>query len=466
MVKRIGATIALTLMVAVSALAQGNIAIPLTYRGSTYNGSYNPATKQLTCSADNPQGTWNSNVAGNIPSIGDIAASGTAYGPLFIYTQPQSGGQRVDFCMLQWKTGKALIPGSNTPLRGSIGKGRLLYANFDLGTYGAQVNVVAEAGGKRWLYRWDISQGGCKQIASPTLAPPLPTPPAPQPNTVSGQITHWIGGSPTSWPTEQGLRGAKVIIGRGIRLDIEDAFADYVRRTAGGLGQIVAEVETDVQGRYSVQVPAANAPYDVIAWKQWWVPHTEGGGAATIPAVFNASLQKNALEAGGKHSRLKYGENVKHVTGGESGDGGKTIQMIGGKFSCQVPSGFTVASSADDVFMLRGPEKTGIVGIGVPEPVVAAELPDFATGVIDSMAPQIGLSNLQVVANESVEIAPGVPGLMRVAKGVLNGKSGHFAFLVFSTQTHSYTLLYAGQDAVYDKHFASFQSLLQTVRFK
>ncbi len=37
---------------------------------------------------------------------------------------------------------------------------------------------------------------------------------------------------------------------------------------------------------------------------------------------------------------------------------------------------------------------------------------------------------------------------------------------VFSTQTHSYTLIYAGQDAVYDKHFPSFQSLMQTVRLK
>ena len=73
---------------------------------------------------------------------------------------------------------------------------------------------------------------------------------------------------------------------------------------------------------------------------------------------------------------------------------------------------------------------------------------------------------MQIVANQSVQIAPGVPGLMRVATGVLNGKSGHFAFLVFSTQTHSYTLLYAGQDAVYGKHFPSFESLLQTVRFK
>ena len=463
--KKTAIVIGLTLLVAVSALAQGNIAIPLTYRGSTYNGSYNPATKQLTCSANNPQGTWNSNVAGNIPGIGDIAAAGTAYGPLFIYTQPQSGAPRVDFCMLQWQTGKALIPGSNTPLRGTIGKGRLLYASFDLGTYGAQVNVVAEEGGKSWLYRWDISQGGCKQIADPATAPPLLSPPV-QPNTISGRVTHWVGGSPTSWPTEQGLRGAKVIIGRGIYLDIQGAFEDYVRRTTGGLGEVVAEVETDAEGKYSVQVPAANAPYDIIAWKQWWVPHTEGGGAATIPAVFNTSLQQNALEAGGKHSKLRYGENVKHVTGGQGGDGGNIVQLAGGKFSCQVPSGFTIAGSEDGLFMLRGPEKTGIVGIGVPDPVVAAELPDFATGVIDGLVPQIGISNLQIVANQSVQIAPGVPGLMRMATGVLNGKSGHFAFLVFSTQTHSYTLLYAGQDAVYDKHFPSFESLLQTVRFK
>lgn len=463
--KRTAVVIALTLIVAVSALAQGNIAIPLTYRGSTYNGLYNQTTKQLTCSADNPQGTWNSNVASNVPSIGDIAAAGTAYGPLFIYTQPQSGGPRVDFCMLQWQTGEALIPGSNTPLRGTIGKGKLLYANFDLGPYGAQVNVVAEVGDKRWLYRWDISQGGCKQIADPAIAPPVESPPPPPANTISGRITHWVGGSPTSWPTEQGLRGVKVIIGRGIYLDIVGAFEDYVRPTIDGPGEVVAEVETGADGSYSVEVPAANAPYTVILWKQWWVPIL-GDDVGGLPAIYNSSLQKNALEAGGKHSMLRYDPNIKHPAGGEVGDGGKTIQITGGKFSCQVPEGYTIAGAKDDLFMLSGPEKTGIVGIGVPEPVGAAELPDFATGVIDGLAPEIGISDLHIEANQAVQIAPGVPGLMRVAKGVLNGKPGHFAFLVFSTQTHSYTLLYAGQDAVYEKHFPSFESLLQTVRFR
>ncbi len=456
---------ALTLLVAVAATA-ADIAIPLPYRNSTYNGSYNPTSKVLSCSAANPQGTWNSQVAGNIPSIGDIAASGTAYGPLFIYSQPSSGDYRVDFCMLQWQTGQPLIPGSNTPLQGTIGNGRLVYANFALGTYGAQVNVVAQRGGQRWLYRWDISQGGCKEIASPTPAPPVQSPPPPQPNTISGRVTKWVGGSPTSWPTEQGLRGVKVIIGKNLWLDIGDAFTDYVRSQVGRTGRLIAEVETNADGSFSVAVDPANAPYDIILWKQWWVPSDAPGAAATIPATYSDSLQQNALEAGGKHSQLRYADNVQQSgAGAGAGDAGRTLRLADGKFTCQVPQGFSVGLENSSSFGILGPEKTGIVGIGVPEPVSAAELPEFATEVVNGLAPEFGISDLQVRTEQALQIAPGVPGLMRVASGTLNDKSGGFAFLVFSTQTHSYVLMYAGQAAVYDKYFPRFEALLQSVRF-
>lgn len=273
--------------------------------------------------------------------------------------------------------------------------------------------------------------------------------------TISGRITQWQGGAPGVRPTEKPLLGAIVIVGSGnIWLDTQDPFTDYVRD-----GLVVAETRTDADGRYSVDVAGGTPPYKVIVWKQAYVPDTSPP-IASIPATRDISLQPNAIQAGGKHSTLRI------VSQTLARQQGRAMRLGGSGLYFEMPPGYSVDGDAGSLpLVLTSAHKTIILGHAEPGGV-GSELGVFADAFMRDIGPAMGAADLQTVASSNVQIAPGVPGMMRVADASMAGRQARFAFLFFTTADYVYTWLYGAQASEYDKHLGEFADLLQTVEFK
>lgn len=272
--------------------------------------------------------------------------------------------------------------------------------------------------------------------------------------TISGRITHWQGGAPGVRPTEKPLLGAIVIIGSGnIWLDTQDAFTDYVRD-----GLVVAETRTDADGRYAVAVPGGTPPYKVIVWKQAYVPDTSPPIGA-VPATRDTSLQPNAIQAGGKHSTLRI------VSETLAGQQGRVMRLGTTDLRFVMPPGYSVDGDANALpLTLVSQNRTMILGhaeVGG----VGSELGAFADAFMRDIGPAMGAGDLRTVAASNVQIAPGVPGMLRVANATMQGRQARFAFLFFTTADYVYTWLYGAQATDYDRHFGGFTELLQTVEF-
>jgi hypothetical protein len=81
---------------------------------------------------------------------------------------------------------------------------------------------------------------------------------------LTGRVTHSVGGSIGSLPKEEPLLGATVVIGRGLSFMTGNSGTDIIR------GTVLAKVQTDGNGRWSAGVPAGT--YDVIYWKAGYIP--------------------------------------------------------------------------------------------------------------------------------------------------------------------------------------------------
>ena len=254
---------------------------------------------------------------------------------------------------------------------------------------------------------------------------------------------------------EQALAGAVVVVGTGdIWLDTKDAFTDYIRG-----GTVVAEGRTDGDGSYALEVRGGTPPYRVIVWKEGYVPDTSSA-IATIPATHSISLQRNSIEAGGKHSTLRtVSPTLPRQQGG-------TFTLAGGALSFDAPPGFGVHGEVEvNQVVLEGPDETMILG-HAERGGVGDQLGFFADEFMKAIGPGMGADDLVSVAASEMQIAPGMPGIMRVANATVSGEQARFAFLFFTTQDYVYTWVYGARIADYQKHFNSFTSLLQTVRFK
>jgi hypothetical protein len=115
--------------------------------------------------------------------------------------------------------------------------------------------------------------------------------------TISGQITTWEKVFQGDLPKEKPLTGATVLIGQNLSMTGSGA-TDVVK------GRVVAEVQTDGNGRFSVNVPAGN--YSIIVWKAGYVPQT---GTVGAPANnYKASISKDTGPGNtGRHGSLRRG---------------------------------------------------------------------------------------------------------------------------------------------------------------
>jgi len=160
------AIVALIAAIAAPVIAQAPppITVPLRYKNSTYDLTYNPANKQLICVSDNAGCKWTATVANSIKSTPDFAGQATPAGPIVIYNE----GNNVKYTLLHFRTGKNSVPNSGEPLNGTISSGQLQSATFTVQDYGAKVTVVVINGDKRETFKWDINMYG---TSKPTTAP-------------------------------------------------------------------------------------------------------------------------------------------------------------------------------------------------------------------------------------------------------------------------------------------------------
>lgn len=147
----------------VSAIAADAQTLPVTYKNSTYMVSYDPAMKLLECSSNNTECVWRTEISRQVPSFSDIAAVATPAGPVIVYSD-ETG--QTHFALPHFRTGSLTVENSGEPLRGVIGRGRLLNCLFQVEQYGAKLVcqlLEPNAGSKMREHSWDVNMWGTHQ---------------------------------------------------------------------------------------------------------------------------------------------------------------------------------------------------------------------------------------------------------------------------------------------------------------
>ncbi|MFO7947932.1 MAG: hypothetical protein R6V19_14100 [Armatimonadota bacterium] len=136
--------------------------------------------------------------------------------------------------------------------------------------------------------------------------------------------------------------------------------------------------------------------------------------------------------------------------------------LAGSSLTFKIPAGFMPHGSLqDNPCLLAGPDNTLLLlqhGSGT------VELALFADEFMNGIGPAMGVPDLTVFEDKSVQIAPGVPGLMRVATGTMQTTPAIFAFLMFTTDNAHYVIAYVTSATAYSTHLGSFQELLSSVQ--
>ena len=112
---------------------------------------------------------------------------------------------------------------------------------------------------------------------------------------LTGKVTHEVGGSVGHLPQTRPLAGATIIIGAGIDIEVGQTGTDKVR------GRVAAKVISGSDGTFTLNVPAGT--YDVICWKQGYVPQREG--RIKVPGTLPLSLGADS-SGRGLHREITY----------------------------------------------------------------------------------------------------------------------------------------------------------------
>ncbi len=140
----------------------------------------------------------------------------------------------------------------------------------------------------------------------------------------------------------------------------------------------------------------------------------------------------------------------------------KRHKLSGSSLTFKIPGGFAPHGSLqDNPCLLAGPDKTLLLLQHGPGTV---ELALFADEFMNAIGPAMGVPDLTVFEDREVPIAPGVPGLMRVATGTMQTTPAIFAFLMFTTDDPHYVIAYVTSAKAYSTHLGSFQELLSSVQ--
>jgi hypothetical protein len=112
-------------------------------------------------------------------------------------------------------------------------------------------------------------------------------------NQVTGTITTWEKGSQMSLPVEKPLKGAEIIFGKDIWLQVGQTGTDTVK------GQVVTKTVTDDKGNFSVNLPPGK--YTMIIWKARFIPSTH---VVNSPGNANGSINPDTNTV--LHTILNY----------------------------------------------------------------------------------------------------------------------------------------------------------------
>jgi hypothetical protein len=101
---------------------------------------------------------------------------------------------------------------------------------------------------------------------------------------VTGRITEWVGGSPTTSPTQRGV-AARVVLVKGFQDLTIGSQTDVLL-----CGSVAADVVPNDQGTFVANVPAGS--YTAVVWKQGYEPHIV---ALAAPGLFNDTIGRATL---------------------------------------------------------------------------------------------------------------------------------------------------------------------------
>ena len=110
---------------------------------------------------------------------------------------------------------------------------------------------------------------------------------------VSGKVTEWVGGGPTTSPTEKPLAGVTVVIG-DVNFNTGTAGADTVK------GKPAAKVTTNDKGEWTANVPAGK--HSIVLWKAGYTPATD---SLTAPGTHSGSISVDK-QGQGLHRTLSF----------------------------------------------------------------------------------------------------------------------------------------------------------------
>ena len=133
--------------------------------------------------------------------------------------------------------------------------------------------------------------------------------------------------------------------------------------------------------------------------------------------------------------------------------------------SFEVPVGFSANWDAESGCMFIVSDNKLPAGIVVHAAEGGLDLSAFADEFMKLIGPAMGVPDLQQVLSDRVSVGS-MSGLLRLARGTLNGKAGTFAFVFASGPQNTFVLLYGSPNPTYDQYAPIFYRLLGSVRLQ
>jgi len=133
--------------------------------------------------------------------------------------------------------------------------------------------------------------------------------------------------------------------------------------------------------------------------------------------------------------------------------------------SFEVPVGFSANWDAGSGCMFVASDNKLPAGIVVHAAAGGVDLSGFADEFMKLIGPAMGVPDMKQVVSDRVSVGA-MPGLLRLARGTLNGKAGTFAFVFAAGPQNTFVLLYGSPNTTYDQYAPIFYRLLGSVRLQ
>lgn len=144
----------------------------------------------------------------------------------------------------------------------------------------------------------------------------------------------------------------------------------------------------------------------------------------------------------------------------------RRVTLPGSKVSYDEPPKFTSRWDAGSSGMGIMPSNSLPMGMLLTLAEPGVDLPEFARLFMRDIGPAIGATDLKEAASKSLAVGAGMPGLLRIANGTMNGKAATFAFVFVQSPEHTVVATFATRSENYDTYANVFYGLLASLRFQ